>query len=77
MTKKEFYEQLENILEMPAGSITGSEQLEELASWDSLAMVSFVAMADERLGATPGAERVQKSTSVADLVALMGDKIRG
>lgn len=75
MTKQEFYAQLDEILENPAGTIRGDEMIADLERWDSLAAILFIAMLDQQLGITVEASRVAECRSVADLVALAGDRI--
>jgi acyl carrier protein len=75
MTKQQFYAEIETILEMDPGSITGSEALSELESWDSLAVLSFMAMADTSLGVLVPASELAKCRTVPDLVNLFPGKI--
>jgi hypothetical protein len=48
MSRKEFLLQLDEVLELPAGSLSGPEMLEDLEQWDSSAMIGFIALADDR-----------------------------
>ena len=73
-TKQEFLRLLEALLEKDDETLTGDETLEEL-NWDSLAVVSFMAMADEKFGVILSAERINKAKSVAELMAFFGDQI--
>jgi acyl carrier protein len=75
MTEVEFYKEVENILEAPSGSITGSELLADLAGWDSLAVLSFLALADEKFEAMLSATQLADCRSVADLAKLFPGKI--
>jgi acyl carrier protein len=47
VSKTQVLEQLAQILEVPAGSLTGDEKLDDLQEWNSIAMMSFIAFADE------------------------------
>jgi acyl carrier protein len=49
MTRTEFLHALEIILKTPKGSLRGEETLAELATWDSLAVISFLALADREM----------------------------
>ena len=71
MTRAEFYANLDDILELPIGTITGDEQLATLQTWDSLAVVSYIAMCNGLFGVILPGERVKATKSVADLVALV------
>lgn len=75
MTKQEFITLFEELLEVEPGTISGDETLEELEGWNSLATVSFIAMADEHLGITPAPQKIEASKSVQDLIELLGDNI--
>ena len=75
MTTAEFYRELEEVLEMPANSITGAEKLADLTAWDSMAAISFIAMADSKLKASVSADKLAACTSVADLAALFPGKV--
>jgi len=77
MTKQDFLTQLEDVLEADGGTITGAELLAELDGWDSLAVVSFIARIDELFDVTLSPEKIARSKSVSDLIALLGDKIGG
>ena len=50
MSREEFLLQLDEVLEMPAGSLSGPERLEDLEQWDSTAMIGFIALADDHNG---------------------------
>ena len=75
MTSAEFYSKLEELTEVSPGSIKGSDLLEELAGWDSLAVLTFVAMADEVFGVSISAKQLEKSRTVADLAKLFPGQI--
>lgn len=71
MTRAEFYGLLDEITEAAPGTVKGTEALRDLAGWDSLALVSFIAVVDERFGVTLSASKLQKCETVGDLVALL------
>jgi hypothetical protein len=37
------YREIEKVLDLPASSLTGNENLEDLPEWDSIATISFIA----------------------------------
>lgn len=76
MTKKEFCARFEQMVQMPAGSLKGDEQLATLEGWDSMAGISLIAMADVELNIRLSPEKLIQSKTVADLMALLGDKVR-
>ena len=75
MTKREFLSELEEILEADPGALEGDERLTDLKGWDSLAVVSLIAMVDERLDTTLSPREIAKAGSIADIVRLLGDTI--
>jgi acyl carrier protein len=75
MTYQEFLRELEDVLEMPSGSIKGTEKLADLAAWESMAAISFIAMADSKLGASVSADKLATCQSVADLATLFPGKV--
>lgn len=60
---------LESILELEPGTISGTETLEEI-NWDSLSVITFLAMADSNYGLSIPASKLQAVKTVADLLAL-------
>jgi acyl carrier protein len=73
MNKKEFMSELEIILDVDEDTLTGSEFLEELEDWDSLAVVSFIGMVDEKLGITLEVEKIVACQTIDHLVAIVSD----
>ncbi len=64
---------LEDLLELDAGSIGGTEQLVDLPGWDSITVVGFIAMAYETFGVTVPPNRLMQSQTTADLAKLVVD----
>lgn len=75
VTKREFVRELEDQLEMPEGSLKENQALAELAGWDSLAAVLFMALADEKLGVTLSNDQIAKSKTLNELLALLDDRL--
>ncbi len=75
MTKQEFYTNLEDIADAPAGSVQGDELLRDLPGWNSLATVMFLTMADSKFATPVPAAKMAVCKTVADLVALFPGKI--
>lgn len=57
---------IEEAMEADEGSISVDQPLE----WDSIAVVTFMALVDERLKKTISADALNKCETVADVVAL-------
>lgn len=62
----EFYEGLAEILEIEPGEVTPELALNE-GNWDSLAIVSTIALIDEIYDKTVGGEALEKCQTVGDL----------
>jgi acyl carrier protein len=70
MTREEFLLGLDEILELPAGTLTGPENLENLGQWDSAAMIGFVALADTHNGIRIHPRLIANCSTVEDLLKL-------
>lgn len=68
MTRQEFLASVDSILELPEGTLTGAERLEDLEQWNSMAMISFVALADENSGVKLSLRQLTSCSTVADLL---------
>ncbi len=72
MDRKEFLLALDEMLELDDGTLTGAEELEAIDAWDSLAVISFIALVDEKLGHVVEGEKLVKAKTVQDLLGLAG-----
>jgi acyl carrier protein len=72
MSTAEFLAKVDEILELPSGTLKGEEKLEDLENWDSVAMVSFIALVDERNGARLNVKQLGACETVNDLLKLAG-----
>jgi len=72
MTQAEFLAALEEMLELDAGSLTPDASLDSLDAWDSLAVISFIALVDEHFDRVVAGEDLAKAKTVGDLLALTG-----
>jgi acyl carrier protein len=50
MSESEFYLKLDEVLDLAPGTLKGGEELEGLEGWDSVAVITFIAMADSEYG---------------------------
>lgn len=75
MEKTVFLEKLDELMTLPKGTIRGDEALSSLESWDSVALMSFIALLDEELDTRVTGKQVTQCETIADLVALAGAKI--
>jgi acyl carrier protein len=72
MTRAEFLAALEEMLEADAGSLSPDTALDSLDSWDSLAVISFIALVDEHFDHVVAGEDLAKAKTIGDLLALTG-----
>jgi acyl carrier protein len=75
MTKAEFLNEIDVIIEVVPGTTTMEDQLESLAGWDSMAIIGFIAMADAKLGLTLNADLLASCKTVSDLAKLCAEKV--
>jgi acyl carrier protein len=68
MTRKEFLLAVDDILELPFGTLQGPEKLDDFHLWDSTAMVSFMALADSNNGARIAPRELGSCETVDDLL---------
>jgi acyl carrier protein len=62
-----FLRGLEELLHMGSNSLNGGEVLRELPDWDSLAIVEFMAFADQRYSITMAPKQITSCSTVHDL----------
>jgi acyl carrier protein len=77
MDRKEFLTLLDELFELPPGTLKGGESLAELGRWDSTAMLGFMALADEHCGLMLPPRQFASCATVGDLLALLGDRLTG
>lgn len=71
MTKQEKLENIAEILDLDVEELKEETVLEEYEEWDSVAILSFIALMDEEFGkAVKGAE-IRKLKTVKDLMDMM------
>jgi len=67
MDMKEFCQRIESILEMDPGTIKPETRLDSLDAWDSVAVISFIAMADQDYQVTVPPKSISECQTIADL----------
>lgn len=77
MEKTVFLQKLDEVMSLPKGTIKGDETLSALKGWDSVALMSFIALLDEDLQIRVTGKQVMQCQTIAELVALAGDKVSG
>ncbi len=77
MTHSEFTTLFEQTIDAAAGSVKPDEALADIVEWDSVSVLTFIAMADEKFDQQPSGRDIAACTTVTDLAMLFGDKISG
>ena len=75
MDRQKLLSDLDEILELKSGTLTGAEALDDLATWDSLAVMNFIALASDQFELTLSPRQVVPSRTINDLMQLVGMKI--
>jgi acyl carrier protein len=70
MTNNEFLLQMDEILNLPAGTLRGHEKLEELTNWDSASLITFIALAETNNGVAISPGDIVTCSTVGDLLQL-------
>lgn len=71
MTDRKKIELLEEMLELEPGTLTPETVLEPMEEWDSIALISFIALVDDEFGKVIKGSVVKEQKTVAGLMALM------
>ena len=72
MTRGEFVEKVSELVEEP---VTLETALADVPAWDSMSAIGFVALVDAHLNATVRPQALFECQTVADLVALVAEKL--
>jgi acyl carrier protein len=75
MTRHEFLRLIDQVLEVPTGTLQPGDSFQQHESWTSLAFLGLIAVVDEELGVTLSPAAVLKCTSLEQLMDLVGDKL--
>jgi len=70
MTRTEFLLEMDEILDLPAGTLRGHEKLEDLQNWDSTSLITFIALAETNNGVSVSPGQIVTCSTVADLLRL-------
>lgn len=72
MDKSVFFAAVAEILEADPTGLTGEEKISDVGNWDSLSVISFVAMVDSDLDQIVDGEQLKGAKTLNDLAALVG-----
>lgn len=64
---------LDELLELPAGTLKPGDRVEEFG-WSSVASVGFMALADDHFDFVPNPRRLAKVETVQDLIDIVSDE---
>ncbi|MDC7682747.1 phosphopantetheine-binding protein [Asticcacaulis sp. BYS171W] len=70
MDKPAFFAAVAEILEIDPAGLTGEEKVRDIGNWDSLSVISFVAMVDSDLGHIVDGEKLKDAVTLNDLAAV-------
>ncbi|OGQ85268.1 MAG: hypothetical protein A2464_07440 [Deltaproteobacteria bacterium RIFOXYC2_FULL_48_10] len=75
MTKAEFLNEIEKIIEVEKDTLKGSDRLDELENWDSFALMELIAMIDNNFAMTLEFEELDKCKIIDDIYALLSEHV--
>jgi acyl carrier protein len=72
MNKSECLTSLEDLIEAEPGSVNEDSVLAETIGWDSMAIMGFIAFADEEFKLSPAPKVIKECKTMADLLQILG-----
>lgn len=75
MSRDELLRKIETLANCDPGTLKGSEPLESLDDWDSLAVLSVISLFDDQLHVIVPAAAVHEAKTIDDLINLVGNKL--
>lgn len=71
MTNQEKIAMLEDIMELDENTLTENTDLMDIEEWDSLSVLSFMAILDEQFKRNVTGKQIRQCKTVSDLLAFM------
>ena len=71
MTEQEKISLLEEIMELDNGTMHMEDMLEDYPEWDSITVLSFIALMDEKFHKTISGKEIKEFKTVADAIKVM------
>lgn len=68
MTVTEKLDTLEELLDIEKGTLSEETELDQLSEWDSLAVITLIAMLDEKYGKSVTPKRIKEFKTVKDII---------
>lgn len=70
MTREEILRAVDELFELPAGTLHGPEKLQNIEGWNSMAMIGFIALADTNNGVKLSPRALASAETVDELLSL-------
>lgn len=70
MSREQFLLVLDDLFELPSGTLRGPEPLASFKAWDSLGIVTYMGISEEHFGQAPPAKAIQNCATAGDLYEL-------
>ena len=74
MERSELLLLLDELLELDPGTLKGDERLDALGSWNSLAVIGFMALVNEHYGVIVSPKQISACTTIDQLAAAAAAK---
>ena len=71
MDSPAFYRELDDLLELKAGTVGSDTVLKELEEWDSVAVISLIAMVDDRYDLILPPRDIAECATAGDLAGVL------
>ncbi len=68
MTVTEKLDTLEELLDIEKGTLSEETALDQLSEWDSLAVITLIAMLDEKYGKSVTPKKIKEFKTVKDII---------
>lgn len=75
MNKSEFIEMLHEVMELDSGELTQDSVLDDIEEWDSVSLITFMAVVDDNFEKMPSPDEIAGAVTVGDLMGLFGEQI--
>lgn len=70
--KADFLRQLDELLQLPPGTLKGTEELASVPQWDSITVMGYIALISSERSKRVSGKEVMAAKTVGDLIALAG-----
>ena len=71
MDRQTFLQHLDELLDLPLGTLKGPERIESLENWNSMAVVGYIAMVDEHFNYSISPRQFANCSTVNDLLGMI------